>query len=439
MIPNYTGESLPGRWISDRDVYSDFAPTAQPSSGAQVAYEKATPESAEDLFSTDSATLYNFNQSEPYLLRAHYWHEYSQYDAEFVMEVTYKANVPVDTKTYIDNKHDALREEMYSNLGTITTENTSDTHWMKLENTLSNQVIKKLQIEYKPSLTGIDWIEVDITNRNLIQKQFGYSGVTWKGVTFTQNEDDSISFTGTPTEDIDLDIGYVASMPVGQYYISGGINTNCYIYILGASNIKSTGNDTLFTANQFISSLPLELHITNTGEEVSGTFFPMVRFKNDDGTYVKPVYRALLWERLGTELDRKPAYGFTYDFVTATLTETWKHIDSYNFEPSPFPRRWIADNYASNGPYSGASVTYELVEPEVREEDNKYTNQHLVDGITYLFANNSNIVISEVIAGIRIDDYVIGSLGTMAKFDDAPNDGNMYVRQNGQWVQLNLN
>ena len=41
-IASYNGESLPGEWISDRDVYS--AGTT-PTTGAQVAYKLATPES----------------------------------------------------------------------------------------------------------------------------------------------------------------------------------------------------------------------------------------------------------------------------------------------------------------------------------------------------------------------------------------------------------
>ena len=40
-IASYNGESLPGEWISDRDVYS--AGTT-PTTGAQVAYKLATPE-----------------------------------------------------------------------------------------------------------------------------------------------------------------------------------------------------------------------------------------------------------------------------------------------------------------------------------------------------------------------------------------------------------
>lgn len=40
MIASYNGETLPGEWISDRDEY---APGTTPTTGAQVAYELATP------------------------------------------------------------------------------------------------------------------------------------------------------------------------------------------------------------------------------------------------------------------------------------------------------------------------------------------------------------------------------------------------------------
>ena len=40
-IASYNGESLPGEWISDRDIY---APGTTPTTGAQVAYKLATPE-----------------------------------------------------------------------------------------------------------------------------------------------------------------------------------------------------------------------------------------------------------------------------------------------------------------------------------------------------------------------------------------------------------
>ena len=40
-IASYNGESLPGEWISDRDVY---ASGTTPTTGAQVAYKLATPD-----------------------------------------------------------------------------------------------------------------------------------------------------------------------------------------------------------------------------------------------------------------------------------------------------------------------------------------------------------------------------------------------------------
>ena len=41
LISSYSGEALPGKWISDRDVYSAGA---TPTSGAQIAYKLATPQ-----------------------------------------------------------------------------------------------------------------------------------------------------------------------------------------------------------------------------------------------------------------------------------------------------------------------------------------------------------------------------------------------------------
>lgn len=56
-IASYAGETLPGRWISDRDVY---APGATPTTGAQVAYELATPVTYQ-LTPAQLATLSGYN------------------------------------------------------------------------------------------------------------------------------------------------------------------------------------------------------------------------------------------------------------------------------------------------------------------------------------------------------------------------------------------
>ena len=57
-IASYNGETLPGRWISDRDVY---APGAIPTTGAQVVYELAAPVSY-SLTGQNLATLSGYNR-----------------------------------------------------------------------------------------------------------------------------------------------------------------------------------------------------------------------------------------------------------------------------------------------------------------------------------------------------------------------------------------
>ena len=56
-IASYSGEALPGEWISDRDVY---APGTTPTIGAQVVYPLATPITI-PLTATEISTLQGEN------------------------------------------------------------------------------------------------------------------------------------------------------------------------------------------------------------------------------------------------------------------------------------------------------------------------------------------------------------------------------------------
>lgn len=56
-IASYAGETLPGAWISDRDVYTEGG---TPTTGAQVVYELATPTTVQ-LTATEVALLYAYN------------------------------------------------------------------------------------------------------------------------------------------------------------------------------------------------------------------------------------------------------------------------------------------------------------------------------------------------------------------------------------------
>lgn len=57
-IASYNGESLPGEWISDRDVY---ASGTTPATGAQVAYKLATPESFQTTGNRQLTSLVGYN------------------------------------------------------------------------------------------------------------------------------------------------------------------------------------------------------------------------------------------------------------------------------------------------------------------------------------------------------------------------------------------
>lgn len=84
-IASYDGESLPGAWISDRDVY---APGTTPTTGAQVVYQLAEPRTAQ-LTARQPTTILGVNHIDA---------------GGMPLAIVYTA----DTKTYIDNTIAAL-------------------------------------------------------------------------------------------------------------------------------------------------------------------------------------------------------------------------------------------------------------------------------------------------------------------------------------------
>ena len=92
-ITNYSGQTLPGEWISDRDTYT---PGGTPSTGAQVVYELATPIEY-DITPQQIALLKGYNNV---------WN-----NACGNTEVQYKA----DTKLYIDNLLGTTEDDMTAN------------------------------------------------------------------------------------------------------------------------------------------------------------------------------------------------------------------------------------------------------------------------------------------------------------------------------------
>ena len=85
-IASYAGETLPGEWISDRDVY---APGTTPTIGAQVVYKLAAPLTY-TLTAAEMTTLFGQNN---------WWA-----DCGDIAEINYRC----DTAKYIDKKLAAL-------------------------------------------------------------------------------------------------------------------------------------------------------------------------------------------------------------------------------------------------------------------------------------------------------------------------------------------
>lgn len=461
-ISSYNGESLPGRWVSDRDVYTQGG---TPTTGAQVAYELANPIIYDTLTPVEIKTLLGVNNfwSDANSMSMTYVADIGLYISSLVANKADASSVytKTETNTFINNLqnqidnlnsfdihicvsgeydpttliptianpdsstvylvssgdgNDLYDEWIYVNnrwekFGSaridlsdyvtkeqlteeINIENNyeSENGVLVVQNTSSTDKIDEIICHYPPSLTGINWLEVNIYNKNLIQSGRTYvNPSTQKGVTFTTNTDGSISFSGTPTEDIDImcDCDTI-TLPVGRYILSGGIDENNYIYI-GNNTIKSTGNDRSCTVN-VKGWFSVHLCIKNTGNQVSGTFYPMIRHESiSDNTYVKGEKNNSVFERIGKENNPINIYGGYYNFVTAQLTVTHKHIDSYNGEA--LPGEWISDRdtYSpGTTPTIGASVTYELAEPEISIEDTKWVNVHANEEVSVFMSNYFN-------------------------------------------------
>ncbi len=90
LIASYAGEALPGAWISDRDVYAEGV---TPTTGAQIVYELATPQTYQ-LTPTEVTTLLGSNSV---------WA-----DTGDVQEMAYRA----DTKLYIDEVFEDYQDDL---------------------------------------------------------------------------------------------------------------------------------------------------------------------------------------------------------------------------------------------------------------------------------------------------------------------------------------
>ena len=111
---------------------------------------------------------------------------------------------------------------------------------------------------------------------------------TVNGVTFTLNEDKSVTAKGTATATTTIGCGY-ATLPVGTYIINGApsdssVSTKCLMMYDGAKNVFDQGNGTTFTLTEE-TTVNIQV-VVASGVTVDHTFYPMIRLASvTDGTY----------------------------------------------------------------------------------------------------------------------------------------------------------
>ncbi len=153
------------------------------------------------------------------------------------------------------------------------------------------------------SSSAVNASAIGMSRRNLLPNTA--SSITKGGITFTVNDDVSVTASGTASANTQLDIGKFSLTAGTEYILSGcpdgGSESSYYLYGLYTSNWaglggKDTGNGYKFTA-QWNGEVVFRVYITSGTTIDNLTFYPMLRYAAiEDGTY--EIYTPSLLERI---------------------------------------------------------------------------------------------------------------------------------------------
>lgn len=240
---------------------------------------------------------------------------------------------------------------------------------------------------------------------------------TIRGVTFTVNDDGTITANGTATANIVFTVAYI-DFASGSYLLNGtpsGGSTSTYYIRVYNSNTQtpknSTTRDVPFAAEEGFNRV--DIRVLNGVSFNNLVFKPMIRLASEtDATFapysnicaitgwtganvvVSPTTDArdgttyhILWEtEAGT------IYGATLGVTTGVLTVTDANIESYAGES--LPSTWISsmDVYSEGGtPTTGAQVVYKLATPQTYHLTP--TEVSLLLGVNNVWADTGDITI----------------------------------------------
>lgn len=200
-------------------------------------------------------------------------------------------------------------------------------------------------------IKGIDSVMVERCGKNLVKHLYapGYT-VTKNGLTFTVNDDYSITVKGTATAEIYFNFLAIKSKDLIATY---NINAMGRTVVHNGFEIRDIAVQPFPTDNV----TRLYLVILN-GKVVDTTYYPTIVY----GTTATP-YEPYTGDTYKIALP-ETVYGGTLDVESGVVTVKYGHIASYAGEP--LPGEWISDRdvYSSGAvPTTGAQVVYKLAEP----------------------------------------------------------------------------
>lgn len=222
-------------------------------------------------------------------------------------------------------------------------------------------------------ITGWTGAKVTRCGKNLLQTPYYDSSKTEYGVTFTVNNDGSVSLSGTNNRGSTMYYGFVnrnfpKKLKKGKYFVgrSGIAGGTFSIVGVSADNTQvfalayaTETSDKVFTLSE--DTLYYSYLAINAGVTVNATFYPRLELGStatDYEPYQGDIYNITFPSEAGT------VYGGTLDVVNGVLTVDRGNIASYAGET--LPGAWISsmDVYTVGGtPTTGAQVVYDLATP----------------------------------------------------------------------------
>lgn len=235
--------------------------------------------------------------------------DYSDADKTIVDGVTTALNVKADkTETYLlkDTAETSLTDNDKFPFYDISVTSSKHTTWSNLKS--------KLKAYFDSLYATISSVYTKTQTDNLLADKFTYEdnaavgaknfwfiysrkSYTEDGITFTINDDNSVTANGTTTSTKVAVLRFFAVLPKGTYILSGGKSADNFVALYNRStsqyfpNTTSTGGDTQpFTFDED-TKVGFTVRIQSNQTVNNLTFYPMVRLATDtDDTYVAPAF-----------------------------------------------------------------------------------------------------------------------------------------------------